>query len=139
MADGETVTAVVADTHAVVWYVDASPRLSALARTAMSSAILTGEPVYVSAVSMVEIAYLCEKRRVPIDLFDRMVEVLRRVDSGLVLAPLDLDVAEAIRRVPAALVPDMPDRMIAATAVRLNLPLVTAGQHIRAALTNTIW
>ncbi len=31
----------------------------------MRSAIQTGEPIYVSSVSMVEIAYLTEKKRLP--------------------------------------------------------------------------
>jgi len=46
----------------------------------------------------------------------------------------------AIRQIPGETVPEMPDRIIAATALSLNLPLVTRDLKIQA-LTNlkTIW
>lgn len=49
-------------------------------------------------------------------------------------------VAQAVKQIPRAVVADMPDRIIAATALSLGLPLVTADTEIRK-LTNitTIW
>jgi PIN domain nuclease of toxin-antitoxin system len=35
--------------------------------------------------------------------------------------------------------PDLPDRIIAATALRLNLPLVTRDRKIQASQVNSIW
>jgi len=37
------------------------------------------------------------------------------------------------------MVPDLPDRIIAATALSHNLPLVTADHKIRASRIPTIW
>jgi predicted nucleic acid-binding protein len=48
-------------------------------------------------------------------------------------------VADALALVPRAIVPDMPDRIIAATALYLNLPLVTADHKIQASNVQTIW
>ena len=47
-------------------------------------------------------------------------------DSGLVAIPLDLPVAQALRHISRAVVPEMPDRIIAAAPLYLGLPLVPA-------------
>jgi PIN domain nuclease of toxin-antitoxin system len=51
----------VADTHAAVWYLQDSSRLSRAAQKAMDEASNAGELIYVSSVSLVEIIYLVEK------------------------------------------------------------------------------
>jgi PIN domain nuclease of toxin-antitoxin system len=132
-------SALVLDTHALVWYVEASPRLSSNARTATQTAIQLGEAVHVSAVSLVEIAYLVEKRRLPAGLFDRIFQLLRQPIPTFRETPFTLDMADALRRVSAQHLPDMPDRMIAATARHLNLPLVSCDQPIHASGQPVIW
>jgi predicted nucleic acid-binding protein len=53
---------------------------------------------------------------------------------------LSLAVAQVLGQVPKEEVPDMPDRIIAATALSLNLPLVTRDQKIQATSSvQTIW
>jgi len=129
----------VADTHAAVWYLLSSPRLSAKAGSSIKDAIEAEAPVYVSAVSVVEVIYLVEKGRLPRLALERLMGELTSEDSGLVVAALDLTVAEALRRVPRDDVPDMPDRIIAATARRLGLPLVTRDGKIRSSGIETVW
>jgi predicted nucleic acid-binding protein len=54
--------------------------------------------------------------------------------------PIDLAISIAIREIDRDTVPDMPDRIIAATALHLNLPLVTRDRKIRAeGAIVTIW
>jgi len=48
-------------------------------------------------------------------------------------------VATALKDIPRNLVPDMPDRIIAATALHLGLPLVTRDRRLQAAGIDTIW
>jgi PIN domain nuclease of toxin-antitoxin system len=43
------------DTHAVIWYLAGSRELSAKALTAIEKSLNGGKPVYVSAISLVEI------------------------------------------------------------------------------------
>ena len=50
--------AVLADTHTAVWYLARSPELSAAARNAMVGAVASGDPIYVSVISLVELSYL---------------------------------------------------------------------------------
>ena len=53
---------------------------------------------------------------------------------------LNREVADEVENIPRRTVPEMPDRIIAATALHLNLPLVTKDHKIQA-LQNikTIW
>lgn len=88
---------------------------------------------------MVEIVYLVEKGRIPESVFERLVSELERSDSNLVLVPLDLALAQTLRHISRADVPEMPDRIIAATALHLGLPLVTKDHEIHAADITTIW
>lgn len=59
--------------------------------------------------------------------------------SSFAVVSLDLAIAQGIRQIPRNLLPDMPDRIIAATALHLNLPLVTRDQRIQAVGIKTIW
>jgi predicted nucleic acid-binding protein len=47
--------------------------------------------------------------------------------------------ADALPNVPRDAAPDMPDRIIAATALHLGLPLVTRDRRLQAAGIQTIW
>jgi predicted nucleic acid-binding protein len=51
----------------------------------------------------------------------------------------DRDLAWRVGDVSREVVPDLPDRVIAATAVQLGLPVVTRDPHVQAAGIETIW
>jgi len=131
--------AVVLDTHAVLWYLLYSPELSATARNTIEEAIRRGDDVYVSAISLVEAIYLHERGRITSEALSKLDTALSDPDSGLRVSALDAAVAAALSRIPRTAVPDMPDRIIAATAVHLNLPLVTRDRRLRDAEIKTIW
>lgn len=61
-------------------------------------------------------------------------------NGSYAVAPLDLAVARALWSVPHTLIPEMPDRIITATALALSLPLITRDATIqRSSLVQTIW
>jgi|SRR5262245_46314963 len=130
---------VVADTRSVLWSLLQPQRLSPNALAAFNQARLAGDPVYVASISLVETRYLEEKGKLQQGTFACLKGAFEGEDSGLALVPLDIGVAEAIGQVQREAVPDMPDRIIAATALYLNLPLVTRDGKIRAAGITTIW
>lgn len=132
-------TSLVADTHAVVWYLFQSSRLSTPAFAALQTSIKDGVPVVVSAITVAEVTYLVEKGRLDRTQLDQLIAGLRRPDFGFRIHPVDLAVVEALARIPRASVPDMPDRIIAATALHLGLPLVTTDRRIHAAGIAVIW
>ncbi|MBW4556335.1 MAG: hypothetical protein KME59_10425 [Trichormus sp. ATA11-4-KO1] len=68
-------TSVVADTHTLIWYVFDLQRLSSAALTALEKAVNTGNPIYVSAITIIEIAYLVEKGRFSEEVLTRILWV----------------------------------------------------------------
>jgi predicted nucleic acid-binding protein len=69
----------------------------------------------------------------------RIITVLAMPNSPLELASLDLKVAAALELIDRAKVPDMPDRIIAATALALGLPLISRDRKIQLSQVTTIW
>jgi len=132
--------ALVLDTHAVIWYLSDSKQLSPIARTTIATEEKKSAGVFVSAISLVEIVYLAERGRLPSAALKRLEDALRDPAGSMVVAPLDAAVAQAVRRISREAVPDMPDRIIAATALHLNAELVTRDRRLREALGNrSVW
>jgi predicted nucleic acid-binding protein len=58
----------------------------------------------------------------------------------IVVTSIDRTIADALASIPRLVVPDMPDRIIAATALSLGLPLVTRDTEIlRLTNVTTVW
>ena len=131
--------AAVADTHAAIWYLFADPRLSASARNAFDRAASEGRKVLVSAITLVEMVYLVEKSRVSREAYDRLCGALADPGHVLAEAPLTAAIAESMRRIPREQVPDMPDRIVAATALYFNVPAISRDSRILASDLTTIW
>jgi len=129
----------VLDTHAAIWYLLDTQSLSQKVFSLIDTAAATGVPTYISAVSLVEVVYLVERGRIAADAFERFVRELGQNSPAFRVCPLDYEVANALRAVPRDVVPDMPDRIIAATALRLGLPLVTRDRRLQSAGIQTIW
>jgi predicted nucleic acid-binding protein len=107
--------------------------------TASKIALQGGSPIYLASITVVEVRYLTEKGRIPEEALQRLDRAIDEADSALRLVALDRDIARALYRIPRGIVPDMPDRIIAATALHLGVPLVTRDAAIRAAPITTIW
>lgn len=127
------------DTHTAIWYVFIRKRLSADALTFIRRSVDRGSPVYVSAITIVETIYLVERSRVTLEALRRLQEALNDPKSGFLVVPIDEEVAEAVQRIPWSAVPELPDRIIAATALHLGIPLITRDQRLQASGIKTIW
>jgi PIN domain nuclease of toxin-antitoxin system len=131
--------ALVSDTHSAIWYLHDDKRLSLTAERAMDEALQNGDHIYIPSICLVEVTYLVEKGRVARGAMERLEDALADRSFGFTVAVLDLAVARALQRIPRDQVPDLPDRVIAATALALDMPLVTRDAKIRAANILTIW
>ncbi len=131
---------VVADTHTIIWYLRSPEKLSTNALTSLDNALNNGESIFISAISLVEMNYLVEKNRIPTSSLEQLLQLIDDPLVKLVVVPLDTPVAKAFTQIPRDIVPEMGDRIIAATSLYLGLPLVTKDHKIRN-LSNiqTIW
>jgi PIN domain nuclease of toxin-antitoxin system len=131
--------AAIADTHAVIWYVFKDSRLSKQAKNFIDGAAQQGNPIGVSSISLVEIIYLVEKGRVHKDALVRVIAALEQSNNVLTEVPLDRHVAQAVPEVPRSIVSDPSDRIIAATALHLGVPLISRDRKIQLSDIETIW
>jgi PIN domain nuclease of toxin-antitoxin system len=129
----------VADTHAVIWFLYKDARLPASVRDFMNDAAQAGDQIAVSAITLIEVAYLVEKSRIAIDTFERITDFLAQPNSMLREIAVDREVAKALRQVTRTAVPDLPDRIIAATGLMLGVPVISRDRKITASTITTIW
>ena len=129
----------VVDTHTNIWYLNADARLSGRAKRFIDEAGRRGMPVLISSISLVEVVYLGEKGRITLDSLARLEEALRLQDSALRVADLTMAIALAVGRVLRDEVPDMPNRIIAGTALFFGVPVISRDRKIKTSAVETIW
>ena len=88
---------------------------------------------------MAEVVYLVEKNRLPKSAFDDLRMALSNPNHVFNEAAFTAAVVQAMRQVPREDIPDMPDRIVAATALYLGAPLISRDGRIRASSVQTIW
>jgi PIN domain nuclease of toxin-antitoxin system len=129
----------VADTHALIWYIFADRRLSETARTIFDKATVDGNQVAFSSITLAEIVYLSERGRIPAGTLALLLNVVDTNDAVLVETPFDRRITQTMATIDRTQVPDLPDRIIAATAVHLDVPLISRDHKIQLSAVNTIW
>jgi PIN domain nuclease of toxin-antitoxin system len=111
-----------------------------LSRLIIATEEKNGASVFVSAISLVEVVYLAERGRLPSAALHSLEDALTDPAGSLVVAPLDAGVARAVQGISRVAVPEMPDRIIAATALHLDAELATRDRRLQAALKNcAVW
>ena len=129
----------VADTHAVIWYIFADSRFSVAARTTIEQMAAEGNQVAFSSITLAEIVYLSERGRINSTTLDLLLREVESDDALLVEIPFDRNIALTLRQVDRSQIPDLPDRIIAATALYLNVPVISRDRRIQLSSIDTIW
>lgn len=131
---------IVIDTNIVIWYFSGPQIRSASAQSAINAAQRNGSFIFVPSIAIVELVYLIEKKRFNADVLVKLREALDDDTTAFELVDLSRGVADELENIDRSLVADMPDRIVAATALHLGLPLVTSDGNLQK-LSNvqTIW
>jgi PIN domain nuclease of toxin-antitoxin system len=129
----------VADTHTAIWYLFSDPRLGKAASAFIDEAIASGNHIGVSAISLAEMVYLVEKARIPANALKDLHAAISDPKSVLQHIPLDETVAMRMSDISRDQIPDLPDRVIAATAQLRSVPLLSRDGRIRGSNIQTIW
>lgn len=125
---------IVADTHALIWWVNGTPELSPRAKRQLDA-----NPISIAAITCWEIAFLVVRGRV--DVGGDVLTWLNRVLTipQLDLVPLSAEIAVIAANLPDP-IRDPADRLIVATALHHQVPLVTKDGRIReSGLVQTVW
>jgi PIN domain nuclease of toxin-antitoxin system len=131
--------AAVADTHAALWFLSADSRLSPAAKRSFDEAARSGDKIAISSISLAEVVYLVEKLRLPAVAFDDLVAALADQRHVLTEVVFDGRIANAMLQVYRSEVPDLPDRIVAATAIYLGVQVISRDRKIRSSRLATIW
>ncbi len=128
------------DTNALIWYLTGSPRLTPAASQCFTQADQGLLRIYIPIICLVELIYLSERGRIDATLLQRTLALIATRNGSYALSPLDKQVLLQVSAVPRNGVPDMPDRLVTATALALGLPLLTSDHAIQsAAVVPIIW
>ncbi len=128
----------VADTHTALWHLF-DKRLSTAAEAFINEAATARRKIAISTISLAEVVYLVEKNRLPASAYDELTQALADPEHVFTEAVISAAIVQAMRQVPRAEVPDMPDRMVAATGVYFDVPVISRDRRIRAANLITVW
>jgi len=79
----------VAETHAVIWYLNDDPRPSSSAGALIADAAVARDQIGVSAITLAEIVYLSEKGRIDSEALDTEFTVLGESASVMWELPLN--------------------------------------------------
>lgn len=130
---------IVVDTHVIIWTLAQSKRLSRNALSVLESSGNEGT-IFVSVISVIELIYLVERGRISKDILQLLFENVTNDESPYQLVDVTSEISGSLAEIPRNEIPEMPDRIIAATARWLKLPLVTSDSKIRASsAVETIW
>jgi PIN domain nuclease of toxin-antitoxin system len=130
---------IVLDTHALLWWLMQSPKLSARAKSEIRRGKRPGSLV-VSAISIFEIATVARRGRLQLETtLDQWLDLAKSLPE-LRIEP----VSEAIARLAGTLLETFPgdpaDRIIIATAIELKAKVLTANSRLRQSRrVETIW
>jgi PIN domain nuclease of toxin-antitoxin system len=126
----------VLDTHPVVWFLEASSRLSSKAQQAISD---LSSQLIIPSIVLAEITYLYERKRIATPASEIRTRLIAA--NNVVVYPLDEQVVD---KLPTAL--DIHDGIIVATALlyrdvlRQEVAVVTKDEMIAGSgLINVIW
>jgi PIN domain nuclease of toxin-antitoxin system len=127
------------DTHALIWFLEGSPRLGVNANAILSEP--TSELV-LPAIALAESVWIVSRGKTSIASVETLVQIVN-LDPRVVIHPLDQTVVE--KTIQLSTINEMHDRQIVATALVIQaqgeqVALVTCDQNITAAnLVTIVW
>tara|TARA_B100000315_G_scaffold117403_1_gene107636 strand:- start:1193 stop:1582 length:390 start_codon:yes stop_codon:yes gene_type:complete len=124
-----------ADTITIIRYFSKTGEIGNKAKSILDATDKGGNHIFVSVISLVEIMYLAEKRRIKVNLHETVESINYSINYSIVeLSSQIVMIAEA------TFFPELHDRLIIATAKYLKIPILTGDKKIlKTDAVSTIW
>jgi len=139
LKEGYLMISAIADTHTVIWYLYDDTRISEEAKRFIEATGEQGNQIGISTITLVEIVYLIEKGRIDTHAFTKLNSELQHNQSVLREIPLTNNIVMELAKIDRDSIPDIPDRIIAATALHLDVPVLSRDEKIKNSRVATIW
>ena len=136
---GYLMISAIADSHTIIWYLYDDPRISEKAKSLIEAVKEQGNQIGISTITLVEIVYLIEKGRIEKNACNKLNGELKDNKSVVREIPLTKKIVIELAKIDRNSIPDMPDRIIAATALLNNVPLLSRDKKIKISQVETIW
>ena len=115
-----------ADTVAIVRHFANVGKIGRTAKSILQGADSGKNTILISIISIVEILYLSERNKIPLD-FEDVRHKLLPLDNFRIV-DLDFDIVETAKTVQGL---ELHDRLIVSTSLSLNVPILTSDQIIK--------
>ncbi len=115
----------VTDTQCLIWYMAKDRHLPRVAQGVFQKAKEGSVQILVPSIVLVEAIFLAQRRRVPEAILAELMTLSEEPNASIRVVPLDMAVVHVVGDFGPAAIPEMPDRIIAATARALDVPLLT--------------
>ena len=126
----------VVDTHALYWYLTASPTLGANAQAAFLDGEQGRAVIYIPSIVIAELYFLNVKLGRPLDFAQEFQKLVAAGQFRFV----DFCAVDVLRFDALSAIPEMHDRIIAEVAHVMGLPLLTRDQAIiDSRVVQTVW
>jgi len=127
----------VTDTHSLIWHLTEDSKLSVAAKKIFDKVDAAQDYIYIPCIIFYEMTYLIEKKRIDID-FDAFIKKIS-FSFNYRIEPLCLKIIEKSRTIPKEKISDPWDRLIAATSLHLNFPLISKDEKLKSLGLDIIW
>jgi len=126
----------VADTHALLWYLTASPRLSATAKAAFDEGANNLAFIYIPSIVLAELYFLNIKFNYPIVF----AAEFQKLEAGGQFILTSFEPQDVLDFDKDSIVSEMHDRIIVGVARRLSAACITKDDNIiKSGLVNIVW
>ena len=130
---------IILDTCAILWDSLAPEKLSTKAKRRIDNAD-KGNKLIICDISIWEIAMLVKRNRISIDASSSEFINLYLKTRNIEIKRITPEIAELSVKLGAEINNDPADRLIAATSILYNAPIVTADQNLRSSkILETVW
>ena len=116
----------VTDTHSFVWFLTSSDNLPKPAYKIFKGAENGENIIVVPTIVLAELLHLCAKKKYSL----RFDDVLQQIREGINYTTYNLDLDTIIKAGKLESIRDIHDKIIVASALLLNAPLITSDRNI---------